>query len=45
MLIEDLNGKLLQRAELIGHYEELEELLEFHKINSNFEYGFAIKLE
>ncbi|CAD8096747.1 unnamed protein product [Paramecium primaurelia] len=45
MLIEDLNAKLLQRAELIGHYEELEELLEFHKANSTFEYSFAIKLE
>ncbi|CAD8108051.1 unnamed protein product [Paramecium sonneborni] len=45
MLIEDLNAKLLQRAELIGQYEELEELLEFHKTNSTFEYSIAIKLE
>ncbi|CAD8198271.1 unnamed protein product [Paramecium octaurelia] len=45
MLMEDLNAKLLQRAELIGHYEELEELLEFHKANSSFEYSLAIKLE
>ncbi|CAD8107558.1 unnamed protein product [Paramecium sonneborni] len=45
MLMEDLNAKLLQRAELIGHYEELEELLEFHKTNSTFEYSFAIKIE
>ncbi|CAD8099322.1 unnamed protein product [Paramecium sonneborni] len=45
MLIEDLNGKLLQRAELIGQVEELEELIEFHKIQSNFEFAFATKIE
>ncbi|CAK94623.1 unnamed protein product (macronuclear) [Paramecium tetraurelia] len=45
MLMEDLNAKLLQRVELIGHYEELEELLEFQKTNSTFEYSLAIKLQ
>ncbi|CAD8098718.1 unnamed protein product [Paramecium sonneborni] len=45
MLMEDLNGKLLQRAELIGQVEELEELIEFHKIQSNFEFTFATKIE
>lgn len=45
MLKEDLNGKLLQRAELIAQYEELEELIEFHRKQSQFEFDFAKKVE
>ncbi|CAD8068878.1 unnamed protein product [Paramecium primaurelia] len=45
MLIEDLNGKLLQRAELIGQVEELEELIDYHKKHSCFEIAFVIRIE
>ncbi|CAD8091795.1 unnamed protein product [Paramecium sonneborni] len=45
MLIEDLNGKLLQRAELIGQIEELEELIDYHKKHSSIEIGFTLKLQ
>lgn len=45
MLIEDFNGKLLQRAELIGQVEELEELIDYHKKHSCFETAFAIRIE
>ncbi|CAK76992.1 unnamed protein product (macronuclear) [Paramecium tetraurelia] len=45
MLIEDLNGKLLQRAEFIGQIEELEELIDYHKKHSCFEIAFVIRIE
>ena len=37
MLKEDLNGKLLQRAELVAHREEMDEIFETMKTSNKGE--------
>ena len=40
MLKEDLNGKLIQRAELVGHREELDEVYQKLRRNHKLEIEF-----
>ena len=45
MLMEDLNGKLLERAELIAHQEEIDILLEEKMNTHKAEYEFALQVD
>jgi predicted PilT family ATPase len=42
--MEDLNGKLLERAELIAEQEEVDILLEQKKCNDHSGFDFAVEL-
>lgn len=45
MLIEDLNAKLLERAENISQREDMELLLDQQMQDNSVEYDYALDLE